>query len=332
MLIIPSSWRKYFYSGCLFLGCSCFAEDSRLDLIQKELPDAFRIFGVAGIDGILKSFDLQSNRLGEAPPICNGRLTLTSGTAVTTSDVTAASTIYFTPYNGSKIALYSGSAWQVLTFSEGSVAVPSTTDTNFDVFGYNNSGTLSLETVNWTDSTTRATALTTQDGVLVKSGATTRRYLGTGRTTGASGQSEDSAAKRLVWNNCNRVTKPIKTTPSVASWTYGTAAYRSSGNDATFRIQFVVGWNEVPIDLKYHSTTSATCDRINAICLDCTNSNSALAPGYNHVTDGDYFGGHTEYAAYVGVGFHYLQATELAYSCTVSTSVNLTFMIGRFEC
>ena len=41
----------------------------------------------------------------------NGRLTLTSGTPVTTNDVTAATTIYYTPYKGNAIQLYNGTNW-----------------------------------------------------------------------------------------------------------------------------------------------------------------------------------------------------------------------------
>ena len=130
---------------------------------------------------------------------CNGRLTLTSGTPVTTSDVTAATTLYFTPYKGDQVALYTDSTWTLYTLTERSIAIPATTDTNYDVFLYDNSGTLTLELVAWSDGTTRATALATQNGVYVKSGSADRRYLGTIRTTGVSGQCEDSETKRFVW-------------------------------------------------------------------------------------------------------------------------------------
>ncbi len=117
---------------------------------------------------------------------CEGRLTLTSGTPVTTSDVTAATTLYFTPYTGNRIGLNNGSAWQVHTFTELSIAIPATTDTNYDVFVYDNSGTPTLELLAWSDATTRATAIAFNGGVYVKSGDATRRYLGTIRTPQAS--------------------------------------------------------------------------------------------------------------------------------------------------
>src|SRR3989344_6235690 len=58
---------------------------------------------------------------GTAPSVIQGRLTLTTAVPVTTSDVTAATTVYFTPYNGDKIALYDGSTWAISAFTEKSI-------------------------------------------------------------------------------------------------------------------------------------------------------------------------------------------------------------------
>jgi hypothetical protein len=108
------------------------------------------------------------------------RLTLTSGVAVTTGDVVNASTIYCTPYNGDVISLFNGSNWVPYTSNEFSLALGTLTNKKlYDVFCYANSGVPTLEFLVWTNDTTRATALTLQNGVLVKSGDATRRYLGT---------------------------------------------------------------------------------------------------------------------------------------------------------
>lgn len=110
----------------------------------------------------------------------NFRLTLTTGVAVTTSDVVNAQTIYCTPFNGNKISLYNGTSWDTLTSSEFSLSLGTLTNKKpYDVFCYANSGVPTLEFLVWTSDTARATALTLQDGVLVKSGALTRKYLGT---------------------------------------------------------------------------------------------------------------------------------------------------------
>jgi len=174
------------------------------------------------------------------PFVSEGRLTLTSGTPVTTSDVTGASTIYFTPYKGNRISIYDGSRWQWYEFTEKAVSVPATTTTPFDIFIYDNAGTLTLETTDWTNDTTRATALTLQDGVYVKSGATTRRYLSTSRTTGVSGETEDSLSARFLWNYYNRVNRGLRVTDS-NSHTYATSTYRYWNNDSSNKIEMVFG-------------------------------------------------------------------------------------------
>lgn len=81
--------------------------------------------------------------------LVEGRLTLTSGTPITGADVTGATTVYFTPFRGNLISLYDGTKWVTIAFAEKSVAVPSSTNTLYDVFGYLSSGDLALETLAW---------------------------------------------------------------------------------------------------------------------------------------------------------------------------------------
>src|ERR1700675_30718 len=131
---------------------------------------------------------------GIGVPIVNElRLTLTTGVPVTTSDVLAAGTLYLTPYIGKHISLYDGTIWQVLLTAEISLALTLTNGKPYDIFAFINAGVPALEILVWTDDVTRATALAYQDGVLVKSGAVTRRYLGTLYATSAN-QTEDSVA------------------------------------------------------------------------------------------------------------------------------------------
>lgn len=141
--------------------------------------------------------------------IANGRLTLEINVPVSTSGVTG-STLYYTPYNASQIALYDGANWNMVNFTEKSISVGTkSADTNYDIFGYNLSGVLNLEFgPAWLDNTTRNTLLTKQDGVYCKAGDTTKRYLGTIRTNSAT-TINDSSAFRGVWNMNNRVSRPL---------------------------------------------------------------------------------------------------------------------------
>ena len=173
--------------------------------------------------------------------VADGRLTLTSGTPVTISDVTGATTIYYTPYKGTKIGLYDGSStWNIVTFAETSLPLGTlTSGLTYDVFAYNNSGTLALELLAWTNATTRATALVYQNGILVKSGATTRRYLGTFYTTSTT-TTEDSLLNRFVYNYYNRVIRVGKMADTTAH-SYTTGTWRIWNNNAADKVQFVVG-------------------------------------------------------------------------------------------
>lgn len=191
---------------------------------------------------------------GSMPPAtCQGRLTLTTGVAVTTSDVTAATTLYFTPFRGNQIGTYSGSAWSVNAFTEKSISLSGkTADTNYDVFIVD--GTLALELLAWSNDTTRATALVLQDGIYVKSGATTRRYLGTIRITGSTGQTEDSEANRFVWNYYNRVLRSLwEQDPATSGWVYATASYRYANGNSANVVKFVIGLIEDICDISYAS-------------------------------------------------------------------------------
>src|SRR5574337_102816 len=218
---------------------------------------------------------------GTDPAQCNGRLTLTSGTPITTSDVTGATTIYFTPYKGNRIALFDGtSVWTTLPFSETSLALGTlVNNTNYDVFAYNNSGTLALEIgPAWSSNTARATALVLQDGVYVKSAATTRRYLGTFRTTSTT-TTEDSAANRFLFNAQNQVPRPMSRNDSTASWTYTTATWRQANGSSANQVAWVdgIGWSEVFARLLTICTSGGSVRASSALGLDSTTAPSQFS-------------------------------------------------------
>ena len=205
---------------------------------------------------------LKTNSTGSAPAwaavavesdigIVEGRLTASSGVPVTIADVSGAANIYFTPYAGNRIALYDGSsAWEVKTFTEITISLSGFTAIKpYDVFAYNNSGTVAIETLIWTNNTTRATALAYQDGVLVKSGATTRRYLGTVYINAAGGQTEDTILKRYVWNYYNRHSRNLRVMDTTNSWTYTTGTVRQMRGSTANQVDVVVGVAEVPVAL-----------------------------------------------------------------------------------
>jgi len=304
----------------------------------------------AAVVHVLTAGSLDQARSDFAPlSVCEGRLTLVSGSAVPTADTFSAGTVYWTPYLGNRLALYDGSRWNVRSTGEVSVAIPSTLFRVFDVFAYDSAGTVALETVDWNQSTasiasvtvgatttinatahgfvtgdligfasiqgtvgteatkglngriatvastaansftiewpstsgltntastgtcyrlnnTRATALTTQDGVLVKSGSPTRRYLGTGMTTGGgtgtssptSGLCEDSAVQRLLWSYAQRVPRKLRVTEGSLGYTYSTAVYQFVHAEPDNRATVVVGIVDRPVTLTAYSAMGST--------------------------------------------------------------------------
>lgn len=229
----------------------------------------------------------------QANGLASGRLTLSSGVPVLTSSVTGSGTVYFTPHKGNVIALYTGSAWKVMTFSELSITLSSlSSSTAYDVFAYDNSGTVALDTTAWTNATTRATALTTQDGVMVKTGATTRRYLGsfitdgskqcsvTFGTIGTAGQGQCD-----IWNNNNQIGIDMTCGDSADSWSYATTSFRAydGGNGASGannRVTLFIGNLGSPICALFTGASSgATNTRAVGIGIDSVTTNSAIG-GY----------------------------------------------------
>lgn len=249
--------------------------------------------------------------------VCNGRLTLETGVPISTTDQTAKTTLYFTPYKGNRIGLYDGSgAWTALVFTELSLDISGYTENkNYDIWVYNNSGTAALDSTIWTNDTTRATALTTQDGIYVKTGATDRRYVGTIRITVTTGQCEDSAAKRYVWNYYNRTPQNLTIFDTTNTWSYTTATWRSANNSTANRVHYVLGVAEELIRLRVDGsvyTAGATSNTANiGLALDATNTNNAtitvFAAGNVVINPASAI-----YEFYSAVGYHYVQWTEYA--------------------
>jgi len=205
------------------------------------------------------------------------RLSLTTALPVTTADVVGAGTLYCIPFTGSRIALYNGTTWILRNSAQFSLALTLTSSKPYDIFCFDNAGVPTLEVLAWTNDTTRATALVYQDGVLVKSGATTRRYLGSLYATGAN-TTEDSAAKRNLWNYYHRVTRKLKAIDTTDSWTYTTTTWRQARATATNQVEGMIGVAEDVVEVQVYASVSNSPNAPNAavgIGLDSTSVNSA---------------------------------------------------------
>ncbi|HET9258268.1 MAG TPA: hypothetical protein VFO16_24145 [Pseudonocardiaceae bacterium] len=247
---------------------------------------------------------------------CQGRVTTESGVPVSSSDRIGQSTLYFTPYNGAVVALYTAGAWKLYTFTERSFALSGlTSGKNYDVFLYDNAGTLTLElSAAWTSDTVRADAITQQDGIDVKSGNASRRLVGTIRTTGTT-TTEDSFAKRLVWNKYNRVPRSMSVFETAANWTYQTATWRQTNANAANQLAYVTGEAGTYITAQMmnqsNNTNASGVSHYLAIGVDSTTVPAVGSVTLSHATASS----QTEvivvaYTGVPGLGYHYLAGME----------------------
>lgn len=241
-----------------------------------------------------------------------GRLTLTSGTPVTTADVTAAATLYYTPYHSNIITLYDGERWIPVVFTEKSLSlVGYTASKPYDIWGYLSSGTLALESTVWTDGTNRATALAYQDGRLVKNGATTRRYLGTIYINASGAQTDDALTARFVWNYYNRVVRKMYRAEAT-SHTYATNTIRAWNGSATIKMEFIIGVSEDAVLLELTNqqrTGSAGTPGVVGIGFDVVNASlSDMLEIRNANANNIRCGASFEHIP--GIGYHYYHAVE----------------------
>lgn len=159
-----------------------------------------------------------------ADPATNGlRLSLVSDVAVPGTDTLGASTAYLVPFESSTISLYDGGVWVARTMSAtAELETTSVANTSYDVYAYWSGTDVLLEM----EATPVTPTLELQDGVQVKSGAASHRYVGV-LVTNASGAFEDSQKNRLVWNRNNQVPRAVNGV-DLTSWYY-------TGNQSTWR-------------------------------------------------------------------------------------------------
>jgi hypothetical protein len=282
-------------------------------------------------------------------PIINGfRLTLTSGTPVLSANVSAASTIIYTPYlhqyatvtsDGSRfyIANIGNELSQTLSDNTKSPAA-AVANSVYDMFLWLDAGTTWRCTRGpaWSSATSRGAGagtseLTRTQGFLVNAQAITNGpaasrgiYVGSiatdagGATVsfhrgglGASG----TEAILGVWNMYNRIDVCAMVRDSTNSWTYSTASFRSANNSTTNRITYVQGWAEDDLTACYScpciSGASSNYASV-GIGVDSTSATSGSIGTQGDNVTPQSFSAH--YMGNPGIGRHYFQALEYSSS------------------
>jgi len=260
-----------------------------------------------------------SPSVGAAAIQSNGRLTLESGVPVSSTDQTAKTTVYYTPYNGNLLSLYNGTNWNAYTFAELSITTSGlSANSNYDIFAYVSGSTVTLEYSSaWTNDTTRSSAISLLNGVYVKTSDTTRRYLGSIRSN-ASTQFTDSTTNRLVWNFNNKVSRSMQGYVYSLSHSYNGGVREYNGGTSITRLYFITGINaETFLATVYAPVMSGGTSCNVLIAIDSTTVQFGVA-----VVD-DRPAGFTRRSitslGQVNLGFHYLtglQNTESAGAAT----------------
>lgn len=265
-----------------------------------------------------------------ASTLAGGRLTLETGVAVSSSDQTAKTTIYYTPYIHSLIGLYDTTnlIWTAHPFTERSLALGTlVSGKNYDVFAVLTSGAVAIEALAWTSDSARATALIAVDGVLCKTGDTSRRYVGTFRTTTTT-TTEDSEAKRFVYNANNKVPRSM----------LGTLGYADDNAGGTFtflslnvfaplnggtgnKCEWVNGLTEtVFLAGSVLYSTGASSFLMTGIGIDTTTSASFIV-SQNDAPGGAAFGRSNNKSVQFAAGYHYGSFNGVVAAANVSTTI-----------
>lgn len=218
------------------------------------------------------------------------RLSLTSGLDVTTSNVTAAGTIYGVPTvrHGGQISLYTSSAWEILASAQFSYTVSCTSGDIKDLFAYNNAGAATFAaSAAWASASTRTDALGTQDGVTVLASDHAKRWVGTFKCSGTN-VVEDSNSKRFLWNAYNQVPRALHVTEATTTWTYATAAWHSVNANAANSFSYVTGDTTYLTVRAYAlaSSSSGAQGAATGVGVDSTTVNSAIVFGADSLQAG----------------------------------------------
>ncbi len=273
--------------------------------------------------------------------VVEGRLTTEAGVPVSITERVAQSTLYFTAFEGNRIALNDGTRWRLYTYSEIALALTGlTAGKNYDVYIYAAVGgvpTLELGAA-WLTDTVRAEALAYQNGILVKIGAPSRRHIGIIRATGATtiedsggGVTGSLGGKRFVWNRYNQVPRHLLVHENTGSWAYITAAWRLA-NGVTFpsnAVEYVCG--AVPseaastlIDVTLLASAFLDNNGTGEVNVGVGIDSSTVPSGFRQASrnggpNGSYFALGARYLGYSGLGYHSLRWLEFGSATGSST-------------
>jgi hypothetical protein len=308
------------------------------------------------VSGVATLNSQTGNLVGWTPP--QGRLSLSTA-AVMTASVAGATAINYVAYTGHNVPIYNGTAVVqaqicaantigncLLSVTLGSNWLASTF---YDWLIAWNSGTPTLCSVAWTNSTTRATALTPIDGLNTNASSFTcatgnstsitvpanqGTYVGTCET-GLAGQfnhiyggtaAGGTAAFIGCWNAFNRIQQRTIVSDTTASWTYAVAlTWRAANAGLPAHVQgtFVRGLAEDSLVGTYYGfsqpgagSASAVGVGLDSTTTPCGITMPATQAAVNQAVTANC-------ASIPGIGAHVMAALEWNFNTTAGTFYGL---------
>ncbi|UQS95234.1 tail spike protein [Pseudanabaena phage Pam5] len=288
----------------------------------------------------------QPSMVSELAAPAGGRLTLTSGTPVLTSTVSAATALYYAPYLHDALPIYNGTVWTWRQFSEMTLTLDATghvTNTNYDVFAFDDSGTLRIGTgPAWSSSTARGTGAGTTElarlagrmtnavSITLRNNSTNYSSIGVGRAlylgsfrTGSAGQTDfhlggssagGTAALLNVWNMYNRRRFLARVNDSTSNWNYSTNTVRSLNNSTGNRISFLNGLAEDNVSAILNTSIfNVAANRAGTAGLGFDSTTAFAIRAFVFAGSSTTQAGvSTQHSPSPQLGFHYFQALENA--------------------
>jgi hypothetical protein len=200
-----------------------------------------------------------------------GRLTLISSTGVMTTDVSGASTVFYTPFTHDGVPLYDGAKWNAASFGELSQGVtdatkspaPVVANACYDVFVWLDGATLrATRGPAWLSASQRGTGAGSAEIEMlnglwlnrhaVANGPAARRgtYVGTIRSN-SSALIESTLLRRFVWNRYNQVATPMRYRGAGTRLAPAGGPWEPFLNDVNARVEWVMGMDVGRIEARF---------------------------------------------------------------------------------
>lgn len=211
-----------------------------------------------------------------------GRLTLTTATPILATGISAATSVFYTPYISTQVPVWDGTQFVLKTFAELTLALVAShaASSIYDIFIFLDTATVTIGTgPAWTTATAGAgargtgagtTELVRQNGLWVNANSMTTRngattytvaakkgiYIGSMPMDGTNGQISCHTAwgqsrKWGIWNAYNRKRIFLQGGDATASWTYNSSTIRASNGDSANKLTVFSGLAEEAYDCRF---------------------------------------------------------------------------------